>query len=403
MSVNGVKSLKYNLIGGGLPLGCKVKDGKIVPALSAGKLDTTCPSNIRYATFIHYSDRLYVMNNMALYTSEAGGSYRTVAYEDAALPFFIEYRDGTQQVSKIVFDSRGILFKGKGEALHSVPYRICGGVYKNGRVFAIDLDNRYKLCWSGEKGIDDWEEKIDGAGWLYTDAELGEIINLLVFKGHIAIIKKYGISLLSAYGAPENFKEIVNVSTPAIYQNTAVVCGNKVYFYTADGLYAFNAAGTEKIDLKLAEDFSSAVYAMTYGGSVFFAGTHKKLRRVVVLVYDTKEKTSYLIDVPATALAAGNDPYAYIKGGAVKLEKGAAFTYASEEIGHFSKRKKTLKSIFLDCTENVDITVDTESRRRQFKDVKGRVQTNISGSHFKVSVTGKNAEIKEFTANVEYY
>ena len=402
MSRYEVKRIKYNLIGGGLPLGCKVKDGKIVPAFSVGEA-VSCPKNVRYATFVHYSNKLYVMNTYSLYSAVEGGTYSIVITEHAKLPFIIEYREGTKQVSKGIFDESAVLFRGAAVIRQDVPYRICGGVYKNGRVFAIDGTDSYKLCWSGENGIDDWEEKIDGAGWLYTDTELGEIINLLVYKEYIAVIKKQGISLLSAFGTPEEFKVVSNVVTPTIYQNCSAVCDDKIFFYTTDGLYSFNGSVIKKVEIELAKNFTSIVYAMAYGSTVFIAGKHEKLYRGAILVYETQDNTSYFIDVAATAMASANYPYAYAGSSAVRLEKGKTFTYRSDKIGHFSRRQKSLKSIFVDCENEVDITVQTENRKKLFKNVKGNLLTNMRGMYFKVFVTGTDAEIKQLTATVEYY
>ncbi|MCH5148895.1 MAG: hypothetical protein J1G05_06030 [Clostridiales bacterium] len=402
MSRHEVKSLKYNLISGGLPLGCKVKNGIIFPAYSVGEA-VSCPKNVRYATYVHYSNKLYLMDTYSLYSAVEGGDYNIVVTEDAKLPFVIEYREGTKQVAKAIFDKTAVLFRDAAVMLRNVPYRICGGVYKNGRVFAIDGTDSFKLCWSGESGIDDWEEKIDGAGWLYTDTELGEIINLLVYKDYIAVIKKRGISLLSAFGTPEDFKVITTVSTPMICRNCSVVCGDKIYFYTADGLYTFNGSAIKKVEIELAKDFTSVVYAMAYGSTVFIAGKHEKLYRNVILAYETHENIPYFIDVAATAMAAASHPYAYAGNSAIRLEKGKTFTYRSDKIGHFSRRQKTLKSVFVDCENEVEITVFTENRKIDFKNIKGKLSANIRGMYFKVYVTGTDAEIKQFTANLEYY
>lgn len=402
MSGHKVNSIKYNLIDGGLPLGCKVKNGKVIPAFSIGET-VSGPKNVRYATFVHYSNKLYVMNPYSLFSAVEGGNYNIVVTEDAKLPFVIEYREGTKQVAKAIFDESAVLFRDAAVILRKVPYKICGGVYKNGRVFAIDGTDSYRLCWSGEKGIDDWEEKIDGAGWLYTDTELGEIINLLVYKDYIAVIKKQGISLLSAFGTPEEFKVVSTVVTPTIYQNCSVVCEDKIYFYTADGLYTFNGSVIKKVEIELAKNFTSIVYAMAYGSTVFFAGKHEKLYRGAILAYEPQENISYFIDVAATAMASASYPYAYAGSSAVRLEKGKTFTYRSDRIAYFSRRQKSLKSIYVDCENEVDITVQTENRKKVFKNVKGKLSANMRGMFFKVFVTGTDAEIKQLTATVEYY
>ena len=403
MSEYKVKTEKYNLIGGGLPYGCKVKGGKIIPAFSLGKIDIECPKNVRFAAYGHDTDRFFVIDGNTLYSAEEDGQFRTIMTAEAQQPFFAEYRLSYKLASKVVFDKKAVIYWGSDEIIHDINQDICGGVYKNGRGFAIDLNDRYKLKWSGEDGIDDWIEQIDGSGWLYTDTELGEIYNLVVVDGLLAVIKKYGVILISAYGDPEDFKEILTVSTPTVYQNTAVACGNKLYFYTVDGLYSLSEGGLEKVNVEFSEDLTSAVYATVYGTTVFVAGTHKKLGKGVVFAYDTRDKISYFIDLRATALAAGSCLYAYTENGSVKLEKGKTFTYESCEFGRLQKRKSTLKSVFVDCVTEVDITVETDSMRRVFKGVKGKLSPHICGCFFKVSVSGTSEDVKELSAEVEYY
>lgn len=403
MSAKVVKKIKYDLIGGGLPLGCKVKDGKILPALSAGPSDYSCPIGVKYAAYIHYSNKICVITKSALFMAVEGENYKFFSAADATLPFVIEYKSGAQPASIAITNNQYYQFRGDSGIIDKTKNNICGGVYKNGRVFAIDVSDRYKLRWSGEKGIFDWEEKIDGAGWLYTDIELGEINNLAVFKDDIAVIKQHGITLINVGGAPEDFKETVTVLTPPIYQNCSVVCGNKLYFYTSNGLYTFNGTAVEKVNIDGVNQLTAGVYAMACGSRLFFAGTHKSLGRGVILVYDTAEKTSYFIDVPTTAMVSGKYLHAYTQRAAVRLEEGISYTYQSEEFGHFSKRKKTLESIFLDCDTVVDVTVSTESGSRLFKGVKGKIHTHTRGAFFKVTVSGTNAEIRQLTASVEYY
>ena len=403
MSGNVVKSLKYDLIGGGIPLSCKVVDGKIIPALAEGKLNSTVSGNVWHALYVHGMNRFFVFKGSEIHTAAEFEDYTRIAAENATIPFAIEFHQNGEAVANIVYNTKMTLQKQKGRYLYAITCNIGGGVYKNGRVFGIDLTDKRKLRWSGEGGMDDWEEKIDGAGWMYSDVELGEIQRLYILRGQIVAVRNYGISLISAYGTPENFKEIMSVATYPPYKDCATVCGNKLYFYTSDGLYSFTAAGVEKVRIKLAEDFDSPYFAMSHGESVFFVGTHKKLHKTVIFVYDTKEKSSYFIDIPATALCAGTLPHAFTKDGMISLEKGIRFKYESEKFAGFSKRKKTLKSLFIGSGKEVDVTVHTDKESRVFKGVKGEIKTHMCGRFFTVGIEGKDGEIYELTASVEYY
>ncbi len=396
MSGAEVKKLKYDLIGGGcLPLSCKVSGGKIVPALSAGVIDSRCPAGVRFAAFAGHTDRIFVVAKDGCYCAAERNPYVSLTTSAAAtMPFLVEYRSGASDISALCIDDRIVLQMGNTRSVGVFSAGVGGGVYKNGRLFAVDLSDKRKLRWSGEDGPEDWTEKIDGAGWLYTDKELGEIYNLFALDGQIAAVKKFGVSLISAFGTPENFKETKSVITPKPFKNAAAVCGDKLYFYTADGLYSFTSSGAEKVDMDLAEEFSSPEYAVSYGEELFVVGFHNGLGKKVILVYDTVKKSTYFIDLPATAMCVGSCVYAFTEEGAVTLSEGGKFTYSSGNFAYFSKRKKALKSVVTDCEKEVDITVQTDSGSRTFKGVKGKLSPHMCGRFFKVTISG-DCEIKE--------
>lgn len=403
MRATEVKSKKYNLIGGGLPISCKISNGKIVPALSVGGLETSCPDSVRFAAFSHNLKRVVVVSGTYTFLANEGGMYLPTSYESADAPFVIEHKSGDISIFEIVFNKRFLKYRGTSKYLMDYPADIGAGIYKNGRVFGVDLTDKTKIRWSGEGGMDDWTEKIDGAGWLCFEKELGVIYRLYELNGQIAALREYGVSILSAYGAPENFKEVANVKTPPTYAECAAACGGKLYIYTVEGMYALSASGAERLDIGLTKEFDFPVYATTYEECVFFAGTHKVLGRGVILVYNTKDKSAYFIDADATAMCVGTNLYAFINEGAATLTAATSFTYESKVIGGFSKRVKTLESIFADCEKGIDIKVESDRGSRIFKGVKGPIKTHMGGSFFKVSVFGADCEIRELTANVEYY
>ena len=81
-----------------------------------------------------------------------------------------------------------------------------GGVIKNGRLFAQDLSDAYRIRWSGAGDPKDGADGIDGAGWVDINPAYGRVQNLVVYKRNIVVVCEYGLAVMSAFGAPENFK-----------------------------------------------------------------------------------------------------------------------------------------------------------------------------------------------------
>lgn len=397
-----VKTLKYDLLKTEyVPIGCEVKNGQILPALTAEDIDSACPPDIVTAAYSRNMNYFFAWDGEDVFMSVPEQNFVRWA-KSAQEPFLTEFRENSGVAAAYVLDTTMILQSSAGRTTKSFAGNIACGVFKSGRLFGADRGDRRKLRWSGEGGISDWEQSIDGAGWAYTDGELGEIYNLAVFKDRIAAVRALGVSLVSAYGTPENFKLETSAQTPRVYKNTAAVCGDKLYFCTRDGLFAFDGAKAERVENRLLGLMGEPCYAVSDGNALYIAGTLSESDKGAVFVYEPADGSAYLIDCPAGVLCEAGSVYAFCGTQLKKLSKGGKFDFRSGGFGYFNKRPKALKSVFVECGDCVEVTVETDKGKRVFKNVKGRLSPNMRGRFFKVGVKGQS-KISELYATVEYF
>lgn len=378
---------------GGLCVGCFVKDGRILPALSPVRVGS-CPAGVFFGAVIQPSGRIVVCNGEGIYYSPDGKSFiKSDSGVTASRPF-VFHPDGGKAC--LAGDAEFLVTGVASSEKKPFNGNIFGGVFKNGRLFGIDADNGYIIRWSCEGGLD-FTDKPDGAGWLEINAGKGKIQELAVCNQSIAVLCEYGLAALSAFGMPENFKlKYIDGVTGRIFQNTAAVAGGKSAFLTERGLLTFDGSGVEKCELPLLSDVRNPVCAAGFGNCYFLSAYSKRLAKKVVYVADIVKGTAYIADTEADAFALDDDVHCFSDGGHYVLKEGGAYTFESGEFDFGTKGEKYLKSIHLGNSDEVEVTVAGGGISRIFTGVKGYLRPHMRGRSFKITVrgTGKIAGIR---------
>lgn len=131
-----------------------------------------------------------------------------------------------------------------------------------------------RLRYSAPLDIFDFEEREGEGGYLdLTDAK-GKIIALLVCNGEIAIVREYGLQILSAAGDPEKFSLQDQPSFfSRIYAGTACAENGKLYFLTDRGACVYDGE-TQSFYPEFSRFFAGEVQtgasAAACGGKVVF-------------------------------------------------------------------------------------------------------------------------------------
>lgn len=380
-------TLNIALSDGALPVGCKVEGDAIVRTLQPTAADPSCPAGVTFAEFSDAVQRFFVFAGGTLYTSLNGSYYINVYTMAGDLPFLLNQRDDNGLYASFVCGGYNLFHRGpENRYVKTFKTKVGGCVFKNGRYFGIDLDDRRKIRWSGTGGIYDWTEGFYGAGWAYTDEENGDILKLLVYDDKILAVCEHGFSQISAYGAPENFRVLKSdLRTAAIAKNTVAIIGGRVAFYSASGLYLYDGSKVTQVSCPLLDSFEGLDFAVAYGEKYYACGYNERLERRCIICIDTTCGSAFLVDCPAHALCVHDGVYAYTDGGVCKLERSTTWQFFGGDTDFGTSDKKALK-----CVETLggsaEIRAESEGESRTMTGVKGRFLPNVCGRTFKFSI-----------------
>lgn len=127
------------------------------------------------------------------------------------------------------------------------------------RLFATVNGEKNSVWFSDDLDPTNWSVSLDEAGFIQMIDERGEALKVVSFNDYLYVFRKQGISRITAYASQENFQvSHLFVSSSLIYENTVCVCGNRILFLAADGLYRFDGYDTVKILSFLDDRFSAS-------------------------------------------------------------------------------------------------------------------------------------------------
>lgn len=387
------KTVKADVIAqsGALGIGCRRQKGEIVPALSPlGTLTRRTVGPVLMAEFSGATNKFWFFDGARLYCPEEAKINNATLFS-ASVPFLIDERENGNAQTRIIGDSRCVVAVAGASGMVTKIYNnsVRGGILKSGRLFAADLNDGLKLKWSGEGGSADWVEGISGAGWLYLGGTEGKIVELAELNGNIVALRERGLTVISAYGNPENFKVLnVNAQTPQIHFRTARVAGKKLYFCAGESVYCFDGVRVAKVENSLDGEILTPAYAAVLNGIYYYCGESKSLKRKVIAALDIADGECYLIDFPAEGVAAGNGLCAISQSECCFPKSGGTFTFESGEINFGTPHYKTLKKIEISGGGTYDVEVLCDGYKRSFFEVKQRLTVNMRGVNFKICVRG---------------
>lgn len=208
-------------------------------------------NNVNFATYLPEFE-------FAVLASSSGGvsawnpisqsSITSLGNASSYYPKVHAYVDGGQNYYGVY--SGGWLLRinanGYGKAF-SLPVTIMSAAKHCGRIFGIDVNDRYKIRWSGY-GVNEWDAGADKAGNLNLDIGLGKAHDLFELGEKIVIVRNYGITLLSTLGDYRHMRMNIGdkYRLPDVYENASAICGGKLWIYTKDGMYVFDGSALSK-------------------------------------------------------------------------------------------------------------------------------------------------------------
>lgn len=373
--------MKTDLIKRCIPVNCRVRDGAVYPALTPVK-KSDAPAGV---VFAHACDGVVaVCAGGAAYLSGNGGGFHRAAYLP---PPYFAVRDTSVGGSRTLIIGGGAALEIKDGAFNAVGFGkgLKCGVMHCGRLFAADADEEEVLRWSSPDGADDFREGLYAAGRARLADGRGKILNMLVFGGKIILVRERGLTVVTAYGLPENFiVENTDTDADGIFADTAQVAGGYLFFMTASGLKRFDGSRITPVYHRCAGDVFSPSCSCALGG-LYFAGCRSRALGRAVLCYDAHSEESYLIDAAADAMCADESVHIFNADGGYATEKGEGFRIlCAEDFG--TPREKTLSA--LRCSAPFAAEIESGGRRHTFDAPRGALYPHFNGKAFGISLTG---------------
>ncbi|MCD8372631.1 MAG: hypothetical protein LUD27_04955 [Clostridia bacterium] len=335
---------------------------------------------------------MFIVSGGGLYCKPSGEkAFSLIAENLARTPFFAEYDD-------VAIISDGVTdYTYTGGVLTSVaaPKALYGGCVHYSRLFGADLSDGYIVRWTAAGGYDDWTEGIRGSGWLRLPPEGGKILRLIPFGGKLIAVREKGLSVIRIYGETENFR--INTSdtqTESVIPGTAAVCGGKLFFATATGLYSFNGSDIAR-EAEAALDGLGWITCGHGCGNFYFASLYLDGDNVLACIDCERGETSFCNISPDCIFGRG-EAYLPSEGAVYRLAYPAyslAWNSGYTDLGEHSK--KFIKSVYIGCGEACDLTVESGGVSRIFAGVKGKVKVKMSGEKFRFKLNSE-AEVNSF-------
>ncbi len=196
----------------------------------------------------------------------------------SSLPVAVNYRLNGEDV--IIFSSptdNMVVWDGENTAYSVLDApKITSMALHYERLFATVNGEKNAVWFSDDLDPTNWSVSLDEAGFIQMIDERGSLEKVVSFNDYLYIFREQGISRVTAYASQENFSvSHLFVSSSLIYKNTVCICGNRILFLAADGLYKFDGYDTVKILPALESRFShgggSAACACYYNGKYYLS------------------------------------------------------------------------------------------------------------------------------------
>lgn len=374
---------KYLLEGGRL-FGLKRADGGLRPAFS---VKTVNPGNVpssAQAVYYTSSGSLYLYNSGYVYRSiNASNGFYAFVNGFSSAPYFAECHEDDTHFT-LISDGNKATRAAQWSVGSATPPPVSFGVSHYGRLFGIDKTDKCKIRWSEAGNALGWTESINGAGYVRLDLRRGNALKLVVYDNKLLAVRKYGLSVIRAFGEAESFRvDVTDTDTDEIVSETVAVCAGRLCFFTASGMYTFDG-DVEKFGCDGLAGFSGVSCAAAGGGYYYACGKLDGSDAVACIDVEHGE-VSYLNT--KAACICGNGRVFFFNNGLYEIEADGAASgkWESGPVDFGTSQKKYLKSVTVvgKCT----LTVESGGRSRTFTDVEGELKVGMCGRQFSFTLS----------------
>lgn len=272
-----------------------------------------------------------------------------------------------------------------------------------GRVFGVDLFDKYKVRWSGYD-ITDWVELGDRSGYICLTPSLGKALDVHSYGGKVVVVRDFGLTVISTLGDFRHMRTEAGDTfrLPEVYANSSAICGGKLWIYTKSGMFVFDGATlTEAPFDGIMFDYVLSKPEVVDERYIYYTAT--KDDKNCLFEYDTLTGAGNpFADGCRVQFFGAEGAHCFRNNSIGSLNYGLEDDkrkWISKEIDLGVTARKTLKNITVTGSGNINITVDYDGNKLRSVGA-GKKPLNVRGSKFTFTVTG-NCKINGLTAEWE--
>lgn len=331
---------------------------------------------------------------VARWNSDTYSKLTTAAVVNPNYPFVVACADGDAPTYAVIGGTRIAIFKGAEVSTYTLPYRVVGGTYHCGRIFAVDNDDPYLIRWSGF-ALRDWALSIDGGGHMRVSPKGGKVLKIVELGEKLVLVRECGLTVMNALADARHFR-LVQYGTlflPAVIDKTSVVVGGKLWLCTEEGLYVYDGSSVSYVELDTCGKNYSFERAVAFRDRyIYFTCTDDCGR--CFLEYDVRTGATLVFAKGCNMFFCTDDALYCLSGDAVTTvsrltygEEDVNRVWLSENIDLGTCGAKTLKYITVEGDGRSVIEIECDGRRRTV-DGKGKIYVGEVGVNFTFGVRG---------------
>lgn len=142
------------------------------------------------------------------------------------------------------------------------------------RLFAVVSGHPNAVWFSKELDPTMWDISLTGAGFIEMVDERGKVTKVVSFANNVYVFREYGIARLTAFADQTQFSLTqLFTSSGRIFEETVIVCGDRIMFLAEDGFYVFDGVSTRKINLGI-ESIINKSKAFSHSMAQFYNGKY---------------------------------------------------------------------------------------------------------------------------------
>ena len=108
--------------------------------------------------------------------------------------------------------------------------------------------DEYRLYFSDDFDPANWQISLKEGGYISFDTQMGKVVKVVSFAGHVYLFFEHGVMRLTAYNLQTEFNlQKLYLSPGAIYPSTVAVCGDRILFAASDGIFVFDGVSIKKV------------------------------------------------------------------------------------------------------------------------------------------------------------